>query len=155
MTQMVNFPQSDSRYVNSGENGLFVRLVVEYNNRWMATCGGSVQVQLDELLVGVDRTDVPDCHCETCVDYAMAGIARLAAKCYHYPGLDDGNYTSIDYLAAVTLGAIAWSGYDHDVGEYWHCTYDDLTGAGKALYDSLSDLYGSNAKITLQTWLDT
>lgn len=62
-------------------------------------------------------------------------------------------YMSRPYAAAVRMGATGWSGYTDKEG-YWHCTYNDLTAEGKALYDNLKKLY-PDSTLLLQTWLDT
>lgn len=58
-------------------------------------------------------------------------------------------YISIPYLACITLGSARWAPHD------WRCEHKDLTVAGKALCEKLYNLYGSIAKLLLQTWRDT
>jgi len=57
-------------------------------------------------------------------------------------------------LAAICLGTSGGSWHDERTGDYWACTQDDLTDAGRALIDGLSALYG-NVTVHITTYLDT
>lgn len=57
----VNFPTSDPRYKNTGEGGMFVRLVVVPNRDadFMVCAGGEIRFLADAALVGDDVTEPP------------------------------------------------------------------------------------------------
>lgn len=141
----VNFPTD--KYENSGEGGVFVRLVVEpiyhkdgkefrrdfmLRRGFMQCCGGTQSIAFDECYIGDDLGNYDN---------------------YHFPRVDEykspDQYNSIPYLCAMTLGSTGWS------SGYWICTYDDLTDEGKSLYDRIKTLYGDCGRLILQTWLDT
>jgi len=137
-TGHVVFPHDDPRYSNTGEGGLFVRLVVkeakEYDERWVNCCGGTHQIQMDEILLGGSARDFPS---------------------QRRTGIDDHDrYLSVPCLATLTIGSTGWSGYHEAIGTYWMCHFEDLTEDGRALYNLIGKLYPGH-KIELQTWLDT
>lgn len=68
-------------------------------------------------------------------------------------GIDDfRKCISIPMLAAVCLGASNGSWY-HPDSWCWHCTFEDLSEKGRALYSSLNELYGTEPM--LLTFIDT
>jgi len=160
----VNFPVDDPRYKNTGEGGMFVRLVVEEkeNKGWMVCCGGLQHIQYDECLVADDVCPPPqrlprniDSLPPEEVDRILKETQIYPVEAHHFPLLKDGSWGSVGYLSIITLGSTGWSGWDNETDDYWHCTYGDLTEEGRSLYDSLKNLYGEDCQIYLQTWLDT
>jgi hypothetical protein len=168
----VNFPVGQPGWHNSGEGGMFVRLVVEdledYDQKWPPCSGGYHQVIMDECFQGDDVNPDPPPHpsMEEMDRMTKEQLRKLTLKNefpaeeYHFPGLKEkheeqglSRYASISYLAIINLGATGWSGYHKEKG-YFRCTYNDLTSEGKALYDNLKALYPGR-KLFLQTWLDT
>lgn len=170
----VNFPIGKPGWKNTGEGGMFVRLVVEdvgdYDSKWVPCCGGYQTVLYDECLQGDDVNPEPKAlpteeemaaMSPAQVRAALDESTSCPAEDYHFPGMREAHnpeaawsrYASIAYLAVLTLGATGWSGYHEEQG-YFRCTYADLTDAGKALYDSLVALYPGR-KLFLQTWIDT
>ena len=170
----VNFPAESDEWMDSGEGGMFVRLVVidpdlNTDNQWMQCSGGWSYLLMDEALVG----QVPEpnyvCDCRQCVEYREVGGWDHSDAHYHFthatdgrPIVETGEYhyvlRSRPYLAALTLGSTTRSMFWEDADDYMHyfvCTYRDLTAEGRALYDSLQALYGERAVLYLQTWLDT
>lgn len=140
VTGYVNFPVNDPSWEFTGEGGMFVRLVVEdVENTFMQCCGGHSNVVIyDESFVGTDKEER-----------------------YHFPRLnrqfksdDPYKYTSIPYLAILTIGSTGWSGWNEEHGYYWKCAEEDLTEKGKELLEALKALY-PGCRIDLQTWLDT
>lgn len=128
----VKFPVQDQRFTNTGEGGMFVRLVVVdpakgKDEDWMVCCGGYQCVTRDE------------CVCDEEADK------------FHFPDQDP---SSISYLNITTLGSTGWSGWDKAKECYWRCSYEDLTEEGKRLYDLIKSLY-QGCDLYLQTWLDT
>ena len=161
----VNFPVYGTQYISSNEGGLFVRLVVEDPTySYMVCSGGYNSISMDENFIGDDkpcwcqlcRTGEYTIECHNCSKFNETfpnyDLPREESEKSNY--LESLRYESIPYLAVLTLGSTGWSGYDQDAGEMWTCTYDDLTDSGKALYDSLALAY-PEAKLVLQTWLDT
>ncbi len=148
----VNFPLHDKRYLDTGEGGMFVHLVVLSDDAYPLGVGirypsGEFSYLYNETLVGSD----------------ILGDS-VATECILFPRLlfhrkDDMNsiyerYLSAGVLCVLTLGATNWSGFDEQRGAYFVASYDDLTTEGKALYEAIRALYPNNA-IYLITWLDT
>ena len=176
----VNFPTKNSRYKSSGEGGMFVYLVVveEWeeagsDDGWAVCCTNDVVIPLSDCVVGDDQIPNPP---EP--DWAAMGGAEetnralrehenLRPQGHHYPGVqseEEGRqkYDSIPYLAAICLGTTGWSGWDEEAGEYWKCTFDDLTRDGQMLHHLVQKLYQGvgpkqkcRAKLHLVTFLDT
>jgi hypothetical protein len=133
-----------------------VKLVVygdeDFYDKFVMCCGAQVYDISNEVLIGDDKP--------SSVDSADANGEDTGWISNHYPHLfeDDiesssiDKYTSRDYLAAIVLGTTGWSGAKE--GEYWKCTFDDLTDQGKALYKQIEALY-RGAEIHLLTYLDT
>lgn len=153
----VNFPV---HLPNSGEGGMFVRLVVidreDFNDRWPPCCGGYISFHMDESYVGDDSdqvepelSDIPkDCTAEYLYPFPDLTNPELKGPDEHL------KYMSISYLAVINMGATGWSHDWAETGKPWLCTYNDLTADGKALYDQIQKLY-PGLELRLQTWLDT
>ena len=168
----VAFPVDNPTWRNSGEGGMFVKLVVvddrDYDDSdWTICCGVSVSDLKSEELVGDDQLDPPALRFEEgeAPEEALQALDEhdRAARAWeerHFPSLNDeaakghGRYLSRNYLAAVTLGNTGWSGFSDALERYWHCTHDDLTSEGKALYASFQKLY-PGCTLHLLTFLDT
>lgn len=156
---------------------------VEWDDRWMLCCGGGCTIIMGESFLGDDVHHCltedelfqgpPEGASHEEISAWANGLNRRnfgPAGNFHFPDLyqEDaeeakrikefygriGDLLSIDYHAVVTMGSTGWSGYSEKNGS-WLCTYDDLTAEGKALYDSLKQLYGDTCQLYLQTWLDT
>lgn len=170
----VNFPVHSKEYKNSGEGGMFVRLLVQdptslkftatyQKDKWMQCCGGNNHFYYDEVLINTDVERHPkDQNFKSCEQYHKyyERIHRWEEK--FFPRLNEKDksndysmdkYRSVAYLAVLTIGSTNWSGYSQRKGS-WYCTYNDLTCDGKRLYNDLKKLY-KGCKIILQTWLDT
>ncbi|MCI0527029.1 MAG: hypothetical protein L0Y56_06225 [Nitrospira sp.] len=172
----VNFPVNDPAWENTGEGGMFVRLVVgDFDEEgWMVCSGGYQLVMMDESFIGDDvhpaappwPDDMSKLSKEE-IDAIIKGSTCPPAMQFHFPYYEDRNspekqqnkyfepYASAGYLCALTIGSTGWSGYNDTLGGTWKCTYGDLTEEGKALYKILEKLYEGKGKIYLQTWLDT
>jgi len=141
----VNFPMD--RIESTKEGGCFVRLVVldvaDYDERWVPCCGGYQYFNYDECFLGDDQYVSPTTPSE--------GNDEVDVWKYYpdlYNEVVEGQWQSVRVLAVLTIGATGWSS-----GE-WRCTYADLTPEGKALYDSLQNLYPGR-EVRLLTYLDT
>lgn len=168
MNGCVKFPVNDPAFYNTNEGGMFVKLVVcdnrEQDNRWEMCCGATVNDLLSECLVGDDQRSlvgIPDeqlsvdnvirCHIET------TKWIR-----YHFPNFEKHDiqldaiehYLSRDYLASILLGSTGWSGRHSETNTCWHCTFNDLTEEGQALYKQIKSLY-PECVLHLLTFLDT
>ena len=173
----VDFPVNRPGFHNTGEGGIFVRLVVvdtadDIYDEWVLCCGGYQKFSYDECLMGDDvhKRD----------SWTRDGHIKSPTEDFHFPHMreeydptpfeledpqrtteavnswnDYYKWRSRRYLAVLTIGSTGWSIYDDQADEYWLCTYSDLTTEGQALYDSLQQLYAPNGKLFLQTWLDT
>lgn len=149
MDGWVNFPINDARFQNTGEGGMFVKLVVcddrDYDDRFGVCCGVHVIDMMSESLIADDRYPLDDDD-----DYRRM-------ESFHFPHLKSNDffrYNSREYLAAIVLGSTDWSGWDDERGDYWSCTFDDLSDEGKALYRQLEALY-PGCTLHLLTFLDT
>lgn len=167
-TGFVNFPAE--KYEDSGENGVFVRLVVvPYQQddkilpEFMKCGGGMNYVIYDETYLGADKGPK---YVEPPFPPSGASLEEYEEylnECFDqneevdkffFPNFYDDveefdQYRSVPFLAAMTIGSTNWSS-----GE-WICTYDDLTEEGKELYNKIKSLYEGVGEIYLQTWLDT
>lgn len=153
----VNFPIDSPEYKNTGEGGMFVSLVVDdaenFDDRWILCCGGYCQRVYDESYIGDDADNPEDFHypdIKSDKDFYVNG--KFDELAY------ENKYRSAAYLFCATIGSTGWSGYNHNKGEhgeYFKCTYDNLTEDGKAFYNQVKALYGDKCKLYLITWLDT
>lgn len=115
---------------------------------------------LSESFIGDDRRLKPrPANNYQSIDDVLAEQATFGAwQAYHFPRLlekdDCHQYTSRDYLAVLVLGSTGWSGWNEGSGEYWMCTFGDLTAEGQALYRQLEVLY-KGCDLHLLTFLDT
>jgi hypothetical protein len=131
---------------NTGEGGMFVRLVVE-DEDFMVCCGGTSYIIYDECFVGSDVTS----------DVSNEGFdaAIKLEEEYMFPHAEDVyKNISTSYICCMTIASTGASYYDDDKERNWICTFDDLTDEGKELYKQIQQLYPKGV-ITLQTWLDT
>lgn len=168
----VNFPVGNPRWRNTGEGGMFVKLVVvddsDYDTSdWTICCGAGVYDLLSENFVGDDQAPAPVLRLKegASPEETMAAM-REHDKAYraweerHFPHMhDDGEhgtdkYMSRQYVASMVLGITGWSGFAEDLCEPWRCTFDDLTDDGKALYEQMRKLY-PGCTLHLLTFLDT
>ena len=167
----VNFPVDHPDWKNTKEGGMFVKLVVcddrDFDDQFGVCCGVNVWDRVTEQLIADDRRAQPkDClgleHYASEAEFVQAFEEEVRKKReweeYHFPYINEKNssdlsYTSRPYLASIVMGSTGWSGYRDGVG-LWHCTYDDLTVEGRALYDSIAKLY-PGCNLHLLTFLDT
>jgi hypothetical protein len=151
----VNWP---THLTNTGEGGMFVRLVVE-DDDFLVCCGGANYAFYDECFVGSDKN-----HPEQTGNTWPRNM-DLWRK-HHFPQVDElwsgspthEDYTikalSIPYICCMTIASTGASYYDEDKERNWICTFDDLTSNGQDLYRRIEALY-PDGTVTLQTWLDT
>ena len=155
---VVNFPTNDPAYENTGEGGMFVRLVAREQERSFILCsGGENIISYDEAFTGHDGPEYT-CECEPCRGLRENGLPDDSIQHQHFPWLGDdadlSRYQSVPYLAVLTIGSTLWSGWNTEQEDYWKCTYEDLSPDGKDLYSILRRMY-PEAQLILQTWLDT
>ena len=152
VTGNVRFPVDSPEWRNTGEGGMFVRLVVMGDaplpREQFYCCGGENYIRLDERLIGTDAAQTGKLDYQD--NWREWAAAREREHNRHFPG---DNHVSAPYLAVLTLGSTGWSGYSERKG-YWLCRQDDLTAEGKTLYAALKAAY-PQATLVLQTWLDT
>ena len=166
-TGAVNFPVGNAAYRNTGEGGLSVLLSVLSDTTWRNCFGPGIHVQATASLINDDQPktecvnpDCPDCPFRRERGLQMWNNHHIHFPSAHTPRSVNEPFTyresclSVEYIAVVELGNASWSGWDEKQGKYWHCTYDDLTPAGRSLYDLLQSLHPDRTLI-LQTWLDT
>jgi len=164
----VNFPVNDSDYKNTGEGGMFVRLVVAElkpqtakEEAWSVCCGGDNFCYYDEQFLGDDVN--PDLSEED-----LGKLEESPAELLHFPRFPGRHanydpekqflldpYTSLPYLCIMTVGSTGWSGWHQGRQEYFRCRFENLTDEGKNLYQMIEKLYENKGQIYLQTWLDT
>lgn len=168
MAGHVNFPVDSLEYKNSGEGGMYVKLVILPNNKEeLSVCCGTLNTYdfLSEVLVNDDKNylSVPRSESYPTIeqlDLEQSEHERRQRK--YFPCLQRKfeerdiyrTFLSTPLIASILLGSTGWSGYSEEKGEYWYCTLDDLTVAGKRLYATLQDLYEGH-EIRLLTYLDT
>lgn len=162
----VNFPVNNTEWMETHEGGMLVKLVVcdnrDFDNQFGVCCGASVIDVLSECLVGDDRRPkqkvfVDD---ESIEPWQAQADANCKWEAYHFPHSNDDSvdgadkYLSRGYLTVVVLGTTGWSGFNETIGEYWKCSFDDLTEDGKQLYKQFEKLY-PGCELHLLTFLDT
>lgn len=162
----VNFPVADPEWVNSGEGGTVVKLVVCDNRdpaeRFGLCFGAGVIDHLTETYVGDDRAPPPSSNENlSALDALVAEQSAFnAARAYHYPAYstepkEEGIlYFSREYLAVLVLGTTGWTGIRESNSEAWVCGLGDLSEEGKALYAKLKALY-EGCELHLVTFIDT
>lgn len=142
----VRFPIGDSRYKDTKEGGMFVRLFVvpdEFEFYGVGICGAEDCYQFcGEVYVGSDTG--------RCVEYFFPGINQ-DWECWE----DYRKYLSIKLLANIWLGDTGWSGYNKQEERYFTATYDDLTDDGKRIYDTIKHVYDGLGSLHIVTFLDT
>jgi len=153
----VNFPINDPQWTNTNEGGMVVKLVViedeEIVDKWALCFGAQVYDICSECLVGDDKfSPCSSSNSSEDEDWISNHFPHLFSDDMKISSVE--KYISRDYLAAIVLGTTGWSGAKLDEGEYWKCTFDDLTEQGKALYKQIEMLY-PGAKLHLLTFLDT
>lgn len=160
----VNFPINDTSVENTGEGGMFVKLLVIPldSGQKMDVCCGAINTYecLSEVLINDDLGSFTD-ELHTTNDVvedllALRGLQKSAQSKYFPDRESDTDYSglSVSCLASILLGSTGWSGWDSEAGEYWYCTYEDLTEKGKTLYNLLKGVYVGH-EIRILTYLDT
>ena len=157
----VRFPVTDPDWKNTGEGGMFVRLVVYEKEGvdWKVCCGGYQHIFCDESLLTDDALGRRERNSSEDLQNILEeqeAWDHLLQK--HFPNInqrdDQYQYVSRPYLCVLTLGMSGWSGFHEEKGHYWHCEIEDLTEEGKVLYESIKNLY-PGCHVELMTWLDT
>lgn len=168
MTGYVNFPVKDPDYENSGEGGMFVKLVVvDKKNKCSMCCGDYIIDMLGECFIGDDKRPRPN------PDYSKCKNVEDIYKCqrredkwqeYHFPNINNKSprfveqildkYCSRNYKAVIVMGSTGWSGWNTKKKVNWVCSYRDLTPKGEILYHLIEKLY-PGCDLHLLTFLDT
>lgn len=156
----VNFPIHESSFSATKQHRIFVELVVvddRKNDERLGICSDvHLTVTPSQKLIADDRNSRPvynDEHTgvENVHQHYLANWEE-----YHFPSIKDTKYSvynSRAYLAAIVLGSTRCE-WNEDRDKLWHCTYDDLNLQGKALYNSLQNIYWG-CDLYLLTFLDT
>lgn len=159
--ELITFPYG-SHWDDSGEGGLFVMLVVVKPEEWQDNCSVDVGIALPRPDVAVSAV-----HRELWgpYDYETSGFKKaceakeifdreqrkdLARWAMQSRSTEDD---SVDLLMAMHIGSTPCSLHSEVTGGYFDAGYDDLTVAGRGLYDMVKAAYGIEP--TLLTFLDT
>lgn len=157
-SELINFP-GEGYWEDSGEGGQYVMLVIPMPNDYTFHCS----VDMSILMTRPDVCHTPNelwepyhYHtsgykksiqaAEVLRDVGESDLAQWACQRYSHDEL------STSVLAAVHLGSSCRSLVNGTVG-YWTASYDDLTSAGRILWDTLKNVYG--VEPMLLTFLDT
>lgn len=163
----VDFPVNSPYLRNTGEGGLFVKLVVveegEFEDELARCCGVAVTDILSESFVADDqRRQPPELDFTKDVTRKQVEEEQKAWDDYvgyHYPNRHDetieghARYLSRPYRASIVMGSTGWSGIGEN-GRKWFANYHTLTTEGKALYDMVQKL-NPGCTLHLLTFLDT
>jgi hypothetical protein len=159
--QMVSFPAETECLRDSGEGGLFVVMVVpEPEEGVNHNCSVDVQILMTRADVCVSSRERDfwahnsreSWNSKTELDQHIAKTGNIDWKRWMFHAYS-GTDLSFPMQAAVHLGSTGMSLYDEHKGSYWNATKEDLTPAGKALYEALKAAYG--VAPVLLTFLDT
>jgi len=134
----VNFPPLGKGWVDSGEGGLSVALLVTDNDKF--------------------EQCYADNYCFVSVYNVMLSGPREAELFPNYEvsnwqEQDDSRYRSIPLNACIAIGSTKNSLWHETEEEYFMATEQDLTEDGKALLGLLRKLYGN--RVHILTLLDT
>jgi hypothetical protein len=169
MEPLVNFPDfCPIGYTDMGEGGLYSMLVVPEPEDWTNNCHVDVQT----FLTRPDAPVTADLNRQVWEpsNHGADGDWMIQSRVLTHFGRDKGecadnaawqwvarvtNPSDLSYacLASVFLGSIPWSLYNEHEGHFWYAQYEDLTQAGKAVYNGLKAAYG--VEPLLFTFLDT
>lgn len=145
ITGCVNFPVNDPIYENTGEGGIFVKLLIIDKNRnrrrkeWAQCCGAYVHDLFVEILIS---------------DNLLSKRSPEQLQKYHYPlKMGDGDLSG-RLIGVIVLGSTGWTGYHQKTGNLWKCAESDLNEDGQNLMGWLSNIY-PEAEFHLLTFLDT
>lgn len=105
---------------------------------------------------GLSKPLIDDRH-----DFEQDPDQTTGGEAYHYPCSNDPEIRDLlqrqlsrPYLASIVLGSTVWSGWNDEIKEYWHCTFEDLNPEGQTLYRQIEALY-PGCDLHLLTFLDT
>lgn len=157
---LVNFPGLDN-YEDSGEGGLFVMLVVPVPDGYTNNCCVDVQIMMSspDACVG-DSGELWERY-----NYATSGYQKSmeAREIFKKSDRQDlvrwalrvrsADEFSQEVLASMHIGSSPLSLWSDRQGQYWAARRENLTDAGKVLYDTLHVAYG--VEPVLLTFLDT
>lgn len=158
--EMVRFPSEGDGLEHSGEGGIYVIMVVpepwEHDGH-NAHVDVHATLSRPDVCLSARRTEIWEPY-----DHAKLGsgrvyqaltakgeneLAQWALRATH------DSEISAPLLASVFLGSSGVPLWSSDLSAYWTAGVDDLTEAGKALYDGLKAAYG--VEPVLLTFLDT
>jgi hypothetical protein len=162
VASLVNFPELSSAWVNTSDLSLTVKLLVAPTSVVTSQIDW-VQEAWHNCPVGDDQSPYPECPylAETAsIDEVARSISESERRreewlLQHYNLVTrDGKdrLYSPATLATLYFGGTSWTGYCRERDVYWACTFEDLTEAGKALYQAVSTAY-PEAKLHLRTFL--
>lgn len=159
--ELITFPDA-AHWDDSGEGGLFVMLVVVKPEKWQNSCVVDVDISLPrpDVCISDARRKLWESY-----DYETSGFKKAceAKEIFDREQRKDlvrwamqsrsTEDDSVDLLMAMHIGSTPCSLHSKVTGGYFDAAYDDLTVAGKGLYDMVKAAYGIEP--TLLTFLDT
>lgn len=159
--ELIAWPDA-AHWDDSGEGGLFVMMLVIKPDDWQFNCSVDVDISLPrpDVCVSAVRRDLWEPYdystsgfkhqMDTVDVLKKAGRTDLQRWVTRARSLEDD---SVELLMAMHIGSTPCSLHSEVTGDYFDATYDDLTVAGKGLYDMAKLAYGIEP--TLVTFLDT
>lgn len=160
--ELITFPSESECLRDSGEGGLFVMMVVPEPKDRNNACSVDVSIFVTRpnVCVSPERNQFWMSHgdhrrsfrsqMELSAFIQKTGNTEWKRWMFNAHSEDD---LSDPVLVAIHLGSTGLSLYDEHEGSYWNATKEDLTPAGKALYEALEAAYG--VAPVLLTFLDT
>lgn len=124
-----------AKYRDTGENGMFVYLVVPYKSK--------------------DKTILYSAPFSVLENQILVGMGKDAEDWYSPMELEGAEEvkSSIQLLACILIGSTKASLFNESTREYWYAVWDDLTDGGRLLFSTMRELY--KVEPTLLTFLDT
>lgn len=165
---LINWPVNDTRYQNSGEGGLYAYLVVPADGGVSRDTGGCCvctyayltrpDVCLSPEGIGI-WDEVPESEEWPLPPSPLHEAREELEKAGHKHTADKlSNFLSYDTLSealdvVIFLGATDRALITEETGTYFTATPDDLTPAGRTIYDTLAKEHVNRP--VLLTFLDT
>lgn len=170
--ELVKFPGwDDPGYRDSGEGGLFVMLFVPEPEGWTDNCHVDVAIEATrpDVLVHPRTKDGLWSRWDSNSPDSDWRIQQKLYDLLREHGRPEGNDPnpmmrwvmtarsyddlSANMLVAMLLGSTSGSFYSEHNSSYWYATPENLTEAGRALYDGIKAAYSVDP--ILATFLDT
>jgi hypothetical protein len=163
-TALLSFPTSGELWRDTYEGGLFVMLFVPQSEGFEHECHVDVEIiaSSPDAMVSEGRELWPGRyhHRERMGRMEKKSSVAAVLREQGEPGMEVWAWNAVDHddysvrmLAAVHLGSTHEALYSTCGHGMWSAVYEDLTQAGKTLYDTLKAVWGTEPVIC--TFLDT